>query len=315
MSEPLVDVLMSVWNGEKYLEEQIESLIAQTHENWRLIIRDDRSSDASPRIIAEYCARFPGKIRLLSDGSGQLGPCQSYAKLLASASAEYAMFCDQDDVWLPRKIESCLREVIRLERENAGLPILLYTDLTVVDQSLNVVAESFWRYQRINPRNNGLNALILDNVATGCTTIFNRRLKELAEPVPKEAVMHDWWLALIGSAYGKVAYLPDRTMLYRQHGQNDTGAADHSLAACIRIILKSPAAAFRRASKSGTRARQQSERLLAHFRMQGVPTRAATRPLEEYVSAASLLARKWCLIRHGMVTGNYLKSIKKVLFC
>lgn len=305
---------MSVHNGEEFLALQIDSLIAQTYRNWRLIVRDDGSTDSSLGIIKQYCRKYPDKINLLLDNDGQLGACQGFARLIQHAAADYMMLCDQDDVWLPKKVDSSVSEILRLEKTSPGFPVLIYTDLKVVDENLTVVSDSFWRYQRIDPRNNSLNSLILDNVATGCTTIFNSRLKEIAVPIPVEAVMHDWWLALVCSVYGKLAFLNETTILYRQHGENDIGAEDFSLVSRSRRFWESPSAVFRRSRRMAARVRLQSRKLLEHTRRIPAPDPDLLTPLVCYAAETRLIRRKWSLIRYRMLSGNYIKALKKLFF-
>jgi len=314
MNEPLVDILMSVYNGEKFLVDQLESLLGQTHKNWRLVVRDDNSTDASVRVLGEYRNRYPEKIVFVSDQRGQLGACQGFAQVVQHSSADYMMFCDQDDVWLPTKVESSLAELLRLERLNPGMPIAVYTDLIVVDEELKVLAESFWRYQQVIPQDNSLRALILDNVATGCTMIMNRQLKELAAPVPSAAVIHDWWFTLVCSVYGKVSFLSDRTVLYRQHGKNEVGAQDSRLSIRFRRLWKSPRSFYARATKMAGLARAQSRALLIHIESKAVPVSTLLTPLRRYVASTSVVERKWCLLRYKMLSGHYLPAFKKLFF-
>lgn len=305
---------MSVHNGAEFLAEQIDSLTKQSYSNWRLIVRDDNSVDSSVEIIEQYSGKYPGKILLVTDDDGQLGACQGFARVLEHATADYMMFCDQDDVWLPKKMELSVSEILRLEKTTPGLPVLIYTDLAVVDRDLNVVSDSFWHYQRINPRDNSLYALILDNVATGCTTIFNRRLKELAGPIPSEAVMHDWWLTLICSVYGMVGFLDEKTILYRQHGGNRVGAGDSSLASRSHRFWKSPLAAYTRSTTIAALVRLQSKKLLEYTKMNPVPDSKLITPLQCYTGARGCFGRKWCLIKHRMLSGNYITAFKELLF-
>lgn len=314
MMEPSVDILMSVHNGGLFLREQIDSLLAQTFRSWRLLVRDDNSSDDSVAILKEYRSRYPEKIVLITDCDGQLGACQGFGRVLQAAEAKYVMFCDQDDVWLPEKIEKSLREIARLEESAPGRPAMVYTDLKVVDESLRLVSDSFWHYQRINPADNSLKLLILDNVATGCAMIFNRRLKEISGPIPAEAIMHDWWLAMMCSIYGKMAFLRDKTLLYRQHGRNDTGAEDFSVAARSRRFWQSPAAVFRRSSKKAALVRRQASKLLEHTARNPVPDTEMIIPLKHFSEDNGFWLRKWHLVRFGMLSGNRIKALKRLVF-
>jgi glycosyltransferase involved in cell wall biosynthesis len=314
-TEPLVEILMSTHNGERFLAEQIDSLIAQTYENWHLIVRDDASRDSSVEIVKEYCRRYPDRITLVGSEEGQLGACLGFASILKHTTADYLMFCDQDDVWLPQKVELSLNRVLEMEKENPGVPVLVFTDLTVVDEELRVLSDSFWRYQRIDPRHTSPRLLIFDNVATGCTTMFNRRLKEIAEPVPAEAVMHDWWFALVCSLRGKLGFVNESTILYRQHGRNDLGAQDYRLIARVRRFAKSPQALLNRTRKHVHRTQAQAQKLLEHIPTNDVGDVRVLLPLQRYLKSRSILERKLCLVRYGMLSGNYIKAVRRFLLC
>lgn len=236
-----IDILLSVYNGEEFIGENLRSLQAQTHTDWRLWIRDDGSSDASVERIRELAAGDE-RIRLLPATGTRLGAMGGFGWLMENvrSDAPYTMFCDQDDVWLPRKIETTLEAMRRAEREaGPDTPILVHTDLTVVDAGLRVIDRSFWRYQAIRPELTGLNRLLVQNCVTGCTALFNRPLRELAAPLPDEAILHDWWIALVASGLGRIVHVPEATILYRQHGRNETGARPYGrgLGAALRRAI------------------------------------------------------------------------------
>lgn len=220
---------MATYNGEKFIEAQIDSLLNQTYNNWHLIARDDGSTDKTVHILEAYKKQFPGKISIL-ESREHLGACLSFGELSRHSTADYVMFCDQDDIWLPEKIEMSFKGMLRLEAKyGKEKPLLLFTDLTVVDKELNVTAKSFWEYEKINPDNTTINRLLVQNVVTGCTTIINKKLKDLTVPIPSDAIVHDWWTALVASVFGHMHYISMPTVLYRQHGQNDIGAKKRGL--------------------------------------------------------------------------------------
>jgi glycosyltransferase involved in cell wall biosynthesis len=221
-----IDILLSTYNGAAFLPEQLDSLRAQSCQDFRILARDDGSQDGTRDILVRYAAEHAGRLELRPDDGRRLGAAASFAGLLDRSTAPYTMFCDQDDVWLPDKVGSTLGAMRELERAHgATTPLLVCTDLRVVDAGLGVIDESFWHFQRIHPeRLTRLSRVLMQNFATGCTVMINRPLAELAAPVPAEAIMHDWWLALVTTVFGRAAHLRQPTVLYRQHGKNDIGA-------------------------------------------------------------------------------------------
>lgn len=218
-------ILVATYNGAAFLEAQLDSLLSQTYGRWRVFAHDDDSQDESLTILKRYSHRYPQKFTLLEDRVRCGGASVNFAYLLSKAgSAEYLMFCDQDDVWFPDKIEKTLETMKEAEAKYPGRPILVHTDLQVVDESLRILDESFWHYSHLDPGQNSFNRLLMQNVVTGCTVMINRALIQKALPIPREAIMHDWWLALVAARFGKIVTLPEPTMAYRQHGGNDTGA-------------------------------------------------------------------------------------------
>ena len=223
-----VDILLATYNGAAFLEAQLDSILAQTHENWALVIRDDGSTDKTPEIIEAFRARHPEKVVILEDEAGNLGLVQNFSRLMEHAGTGYVAFCDQDDVWKPEKLELSLQKMRALEAEHGpDKPLLVFTDLTVVDEDLRIIHPSYWRYQGVWPeRCNSLGRVLFQNVVTGCTALMNRPLVEKSMPIPGGAVVHDWWVALVAAAFGAAGFIVQPTVLYRQHGKNILGARD-----------------------------------------------------------------------------------------
>lgn len=221
-----VDILLAVRNGASFIEEQLESIFRQNKTNFHLFIRDNASTDATPDLINKWQERYPDKISF-SAGKQDLGIIGNFSTLLEQSSAPYVMFSDADDVWLEDKISITLKAM--QEAETGDCPILVYTDLAVVDRYLQPLHASFWKM--INRNAGGTisfaNALV-ENKVTGCTMMINRRLAELAAPIPLEVPMHDAWISLIAAAFGRIVPVSKATILYRQHGNNDSGAQKYS---------------------------------------------------------------------------------------
>ena len=223
--KPDIKILLATYNGQEYLAEQIDSILAQSNQDWQLLVRDDGSDDDTVCIIKDYANRLPDKIRLIKDDGNRLGANLNFGKLLEQASAEYIMFSDQDDVWLPNKIEMELNAMKAAEQVYPDTPILIHTDLKVTDSELNTIADSMWIYQKIFPEaGNDLNGVMAQNVVTGCTIMINKKARAVSIPIPDEAIMYDWWLALNVCRHGKIIYVSIPSVLYRQHSRNQVGA-------------------------------------------------------------------------------------------
>lgn len=223
----MVDILMSTYNGEKYLAEQIDSLLNQTYISWHLIIRDDGSTDKTLSVIYDYCNQYPEQISLLRDDKGNVGSIHSFELLLQNSKADYMMFCDQDDVWLQNKIETMLAKMQNLETKyGKGTPILVHSDLFVVDENLNEICSSFWEFAGIKPCfiNKDISLLGISNTVTGCASIMNKALQMKSLPFPQHTKMHDAWIGLCAKKYGVLEYFEQPTVLYRQHRNNVIGA-------------------------------------------------------------------------------------------
>ncbi len=223
----LVDILLATYNGEKYLVDLLDSIFAQTYQNFRIIVRDDQSSDSTMDIVAGYRQKYPERI-FVHHGEGK-GPVQNFSALMSLSEAPYVMFCDQDDVWLPEKIAVSLDYIQSLEeRSGSETPCLVHSDLMVVDQDLVPIAESFWRFSGIDGRRDSLGNLLVQNVVTGCAAMFNQALVDVCGPIPEGALMHDWWVGLVASGMGGIAPIRRPLIEYRQHLENKLGAREFS---------------------------------------------------------------------------------------
>lgn len=223
-----VIILMSTYNGERFLTEQIESIRQQTFSNWQLWIRDDGSTDHTIAIIKRF-SELDSRILFLTDTLGNLKPSQSFSVLLnhfLQKDGEFVFFADQDDVWLENKLEIQVEKLQEMtEQFGKNTPALVFSDLKVVDATLEVLHPSFLQFEHLFPNSEQpLNKLLIHNYIPGCVSGINRSLARLAYPIPEAALMHDWWCALCAAATGNIAFIPQATLLYRQHSANDIGA-------------------------------------------------------------------------------------------
>jgi glycosyltransferase involved in cell wall biosynthesis len=227
MSNYMVTILMAAYNGEKYIAEQIESILNQTATNWVLIIQDDCSTDSTAEISRSYTDKYPDKIRFIQRIEASGSAKNNFASLLPLVRTEYCMTCDNDDVWLPTKIETTLRKLLNLESlYGKQTPLLVHTDLKVVNEQLEIFADSMLIRQRLDNNRKLFNHLLVQNNVTGCTMMVNQSLLKIVGNIPSHAIMHDWWMALVAAAFGHIGFVNETTILYRQHNQNEVGFKD-----------------------------------------------------------------------------------------
>ena len=219
-----IEVVLPTYNGAFYLEAQLASIHAQTLRPIRVLLRDDGSSDGTPALLQVLQQRYGAWLQVLP-ADGNLGCAANVNRLLEATSAPFVALADQDDLWLPQKLEQALALMQQLERHHgAATPLLVHSDLELVDEAGAPLGCTYLQRQRLDPQRTASVDLALTNVVTGCTALLNRALVAQALPIPPQALMHDWWLALVASAFGQIALLEQPTVLYRQHGGNVLGA-------------------------------------------------------------------------------------------
>jgi len=229
-----VIILLSIYNGAAFLREQLDSITRQSHQNYLVVVRDDSSTDGCVDIVDEYVHRYPDKFTVLSADNINLGARASFAFLISyyiknkealkSEHSSYVMFCDQDDVWDVDKVSKSIEAIHLAEEKCVTEPVLVHSELRVVDKSLKVLSNSLSQYQGLEPLKQCFGRALINSSVTGCTIICNEALIEAAYPIPECAVMHDWWLAIVAKIHGKVIFLVSPLIDYRQHGGNTLGA-------------------------------------------------------------------------------------------
>lgn len=219
-----IAILMATYNGEKYICQQIDSILSQTCTDWELYIHDDGSTDNTIAVVESYVEKYPDKIHLI-DGKSTGGAKYNFFYMFGQVEAPYYMTCDQDDVWLEKKIELTYDKMLAIE-DKADVPCLVYTELRVVDSELNTIADTMSEYQSLDCHKRTINQFILQNSVTGCTMMVNMALRDKMLHITDidNTIMHDWWAALVAAQFGKTAFIDEPTILYRQHGDNSLGA-------------------------------------------------------------------------------------------
>ena len=209
-----IQVLISTYNGEKYLKELMDSVLNQDIKQLTLIIRDDGSNDNTLKILSRYSSKKYIKIFFEKN----IGIIQSFFKLLkiSSPNSDYYAFCDQDDIWMKDKLS---RAINKLNEFSEEIPLMYCSRTILANDKLNII-----RYSKIPRKPPSFSNALVENIATGCTIVINNSARKLIlKQIPSSALMHDWWIYLTVSAFGKVIYDIESKILYRQHFSNTIG--------------------------------------------------------------------------------------------
>lgn len=227
----MINILLSTYNGERFLAQQLDSILNQSYSDWRLYIRDDGSKDSTQDILRQYASKDK-RITVVSDNEN-LGAMMSFEHLLRQyGDAEYIAFSDQDDVWDRDKISLSIEAMKQAEQQYPGKPIVVHSDLRVVDSTLRPIASSFWKYSNIIPKLLDANIyyLAISNSVTGCAMLFNSTARSCSLPFYNNAYMHDAWITLKVKISGGVIVPIDKPLIsYRQHGDNTLGAVNYNI--------------------------------------------------------------------------------------
>lgn len=224
--ENTIHILMSTYNGQDYLEEQLESICNQSIQNWVLYICDDCSVDNTLEIAERYAQKHTNKIFVMKNDKN-IGAKRTFARLVREVreAGDYA-FCDQDDIWCENKLE-LMQKRLRIEEENKNEPLLIYSDASLVDANGVVIGESLVCSSGLYlPQRNVFEYLLSCNVVQGAAMFWNEKLHQIVRDIPKQALMHDWWVAMAAAGNGKIIFMPEKLSMYRQHTDNVTGVFD-----------------------------------------------------------------------------------------
>lgn len=234
----MIEILLATFNGERFLPEQLESIINQSYTDYSILASDDNSSDCTFEILRSYESVLGEKINVVQSNTHSAK--ENFYNLLDMADAEYIALCDQDDFWESDRLKKSLKAVKRLERRyGKETPILVHSDLEIVDENLNLknkkmseltgiseaikYAKEESKYLYTISTKESFSRYLVENNITGNTVIINKALLDIYKR-PKVSFMHDWWLGIIAFTFGKVGYLNECLVKYRQHGSNELGA-------------------------------------------------------------------------------------------
>ena len=211
----LISIALATFNGGKFLREQLDSIYAQTWENIEVVACDDRSSDDTVKILEEYRERYGLRYEV---NERNLGFVRNFVKAMVLCRGEFIALADQDDVWLPEKLERLMAGI--------GDASLVYSDAFLIDDEGRELPGSLIANSGVLPVTGAnFSYFVCNSCVTGCTVLFRRDLLDMALPIPACEIYHDWWLALIASKRGGVIYFQERLVKYRQHAANQAGAS------------------------------------------------------------------------------------------
>ena len=309
---PTIQVLLATYNGAAYVEEQLQSVLEQSFRDFEILVADDGSTDDTIQLIEKFQVLHPKRIRIVFR-SRVAGAARNFMRLTKVCTAPYVMYCDQDDVWHADKIQRLLDACRTEEATRPETPVLVHSDLTVVDSSLQVINRSMFDYQHIDPACVGVGQLALNSVVTGCSLLMNRQLALLiANDDPDSMAMHDWWISLAAAGFGSIQCVAEPTVLYRQHGTNAIGAKPPGGVDYFASRVWSIARGGRRNRNLRKAFRQAHSFMLVH----GDRLRPEDRHALNFYAALALLGPirlRYALIRHKVLKQSWLRNLITIL--
>lgn len=221
-----VHIVMASYNGEAYLEEQLESLLHQSYADFTLEICDDGSTDGTLDILERY-AKEDERISIHRNEKN-MGYVKNFMQGIKRSQASYIMLCDQDDIWNPNKIEITLKAMKKAENETPNVPLLVFTDAMNYDSDSGEETGRFHKNSHLDIKKVDTAHIFMENKCIGCTVMINQAVLSYLSELPEQIRVHDWWLALICSHFGRIVYVDEPTLKYRQHGGNMIGGSSFS---------------------------------------------------------------------------------------
>lgn len=209
-----ISVAIATYNGSKFLEEQLNSILNQTIVPREIIVVDDCSTDNTIQIIHKFQKKHTNIYLYVNDTN--CGPIQTFKRAILKCNYDFISLCDQDDIWELNKLQRCYEELLIINVVNK--PCMVFSDLKMIDVFGNEMEPSFWGVQGYNPRKFNLKQLLIGNIVTGCSIMMNRNMKEEISKMPvNKIMMHDHWIALIAYSKGNFKIIYEKLIKYRIH--------------------------------------------------------------------------------------------------
>lgn len=301
---PLVSVAIATYNGSKYLQQQMDSILGQTYKNIEIVISDDASTDGTGKIIASYAEKF-SRVRF-SINEKNIGFMKNFENALLKCSGEFIALCDQDDVWEAHKIERLLDAI--------GDCDIAASDLSVIDGRGHEIAPSLTKYQGlfVPSMEEQYRIVIFRNCFTGCAMLARRDIIMKSLPIPPKAMVHDWWFAVNAAAHNGVRYVDEPLVRYRQHGRNAIGAKDRRV---VRIESLKKMFSVKRRELMKKRFYDYSERIRTYmefgvYRETDLPF---LKDVYEYYRGYGSFRTKWKTVYYGFKHRRYIYKNRNFL--
>lgn len=219
-----IHIVLATYNGEKYIRKQLDSLLENTYRDIYVEVCDDGSTDGTLEIVREYVEKYD--CIGLHENESNLGYVMNFMEGIRRSRSPYIMLCDQDDIWHGDKIEKTYERMLRLESETGkDVPLMVFTDAMSFDSESGEELGAFHKSNHLDVKKVDTAHLLMENKCIGCTVMLNASIRGYLKELPDEIRVHDWWLALICSHFGKISYLEETTLHYRQHSGNMIGGS------------------------------------------------------------------------------------------
>lgn len=218
----LIGIALATYNGSQYITEMLDSIELQTFSYYHIHVTDDGSTDNTIATIKSHQLFIDGRISI-HEQQGGFGALRNFSRAIAYCNEEYILLCDQDDYWVNNKLELVFNKFKEAELSGGNVPLLVFSDLQIVDSNLSCIYESFFKSSIKDSRCSNPQDFIVSNHIPGCCMAINASAKKVVMPIPEGIRMHDWWIALIVSTYGKIKYIDESLVKYRQHENNTIG--------------------------------------------------------------------------------------------
>lgn len=244
MGFPLVKtaILLAAWNGKEWIDKQVRSLQAMDDSVFFVLYQDDGSTDETRKLLDRVAEQDP-RFRPGTEQGKHLGPAGNFFSLMKQADADLYLPCDQDDIWVPKKLALLKKQMATEAAANGeNIPLLVHSDASLINDQDTIIGDSFFSRQGWDPGATSLQQLLVQNNVTGCCLMMNRALRDLVVRYgqPEKMFMHDWFIAQTASAFGKIAFVNEPLVQYRQHEGNAVGASNEGMLARGARALRMP---------------------------------------------------------------------------